>query len=144
MSTPTKARRPRRPKIVLSSTRLAELEALSEGMMRRNPDLAEQLVEELGRARIVTPARLRPDIVDIGRKVTYRDETAEKDHTITLVFPQDADISNERISVMTPLGVALIGLAEDAVFHWETRDGHRRELKILKVFPADHEALQGA
>lgn len=74
--------------------------------MRRNPDLAKQLVEELGRARIVTPARLRPDVVDIGRRVTYRDETAEKDHTITLVFPQDADISNERISVMTPIGVA--------------------------------------
>ena len=144
MSNPPKARRPRRPKIVISSTRLAELEALSEGIMRRNPDLAEQLVEELGRARIVTPARLRPDVVDIGRRVTYRDETAEKDHTVTLVFPQDADISNERISVMTPIGVALIGLAEGAVFHWETRDGHRRELKILKVFTTVDETLQGA
>jgi len=144
MSTPSIARRPRRPKIVLSSTRLAELEALSEGMMRRNPDLAEQLVEELGRARIVTPSRLRPEVVDIGRKVTYRDETTGKDHTVTLVFPQDADISNGRISVMTPIGVALIGLAEEAVFHWETRDGHRREVKILKVFPLERKALHGA
>ncbi len=141
MSTPSK---PRRPKIVLSSTRLAELEALYEGMMRRNPDLAEQLVEELGRARIVTPSRLRPDVVDLGREVTYRDETVGKDHTVTLVPPQEADISNGRISVMTPIGIALIGLAEGAAFHWETRDGHRRELKILKVCPLEQNTLQGA
>jgi len=144
MSTPSKTRRPRRPKIVLSSTRLAELEALSEGMMRRNPAMAEQLVEGLARARSVAPSRLRSDVVDLGRKVTYRDETAGKDHTVTLVLPQEADISNGRISVMTPIGIALIGLAEDAVFHWETRDGHRRELKILKVFPLEREALQRA
>jgi regulator of nucleoside diphosphate kinase len=129
---------------VISSSRLAELEALSEGMMRRNPELAEQLIEELGRARIVSPARLRPDVVDIGRIVTYRDEETGKDHTITLVFPQDADISNARISVMTPIGVALIGLHEDAVFHWQTRGGKRRELKILKVFPLESEAVQEA
>jgi regulator of nucleoside diphosphate kinase len=127
---------------VLSSSRLAELEALSEGMMRRTPELAERLIEELDRARIVSASRLRPDVVDIGRKVTYRDEQEGKDHTITLVLPQDADISCGRISVMTPIGVALIGLAEDAVFHWETRDGHRRELKVLKVFPLESEAIQ--
>ncbi|WP_417260774.1 nucleoside diphosphate kinase regulator [Celeribacter sp.] len=143
-STPRKPRTPRRPKIVLSSTRLAELEALSEGMMRRNPELAEQLIEELGRARIVTPARLRPDVVDLGRDVTYHDEETGKDHTVTLVLPQDADISSGRISIMTPIGVALIGLAEGAVFHWETRGGKRRELKVLKVSPVEREALQGA
>ncbi|MEP3688020.1 MAG: nucleoside-diphosphate kinase, partial [Sulfitobacter dubius] len=94
MSAPSKPRKsPRNPKIVLSSTRLAELEALSEGMMRRNPELAEQLVEELGRARIVTPQRLRADVVDLGREVTYHDEATDKDHTVTLVLPQDADIS---------------------------------------------------
>lgn len=144
MSISPKARRPRRPKIVLSSTRLAELEALSEGMMRRNRDLAEQLVEELGRARIVSPSRLRADVVDIGRKVTYHDAMTGKDHTVTLVLPQNADISNGLISVMTPIGVALIGLAEDAVFHWETRDGQRRELKIIKVHPHERDALQEA
>lgn len=133
MPVPSQPRRPRRPKIVISSKRLTELESLSEKFVRRDPELAEQLIEELGRARIVTPSRLRPDVVDLGRQFTYRDETAGKDHSVTLVLPQDADISNGRISVMTPIGIALIGLAEGAMFHWETRNGHRRELKILKV-----------
>ena len=144
MTTPSKPRRSRRPKIVLSSTRLVELETLCEGMMRRNPELAEQLVEELGRARIVSPSRLRADVVDIGRSVTYCDEATGTEHTVTLVFPQEANISMGRVSVMTPIGAALIGLAEDAAFHWETRDGHRRGLKILKVAPAACDALQGA
>lgn len=133
MPVPSQPRRPRRPKIVISSKRLTELESLSEKFVRRDPELAEQLIEELGRARIVTPSRLRPDVVDLGRQFTYRDESAGKDHSVTLVLPQDADISNGRISVMTPIGIALIGLAEGAMFHWETRNGHRRELKILKV-----------
>ncbi|UYV35772.1 nucleoside diphosphate kinase regulator [Rhodobacteraceae bacterium D3-12] len=144
MSTQTNPRRSRRPKIVLSNTRLAELEVLSERMMRRNPDLAELLIEELSRARVVAPSRLRGDVVDLGRKFTYCDETEGKDHTITLVLPAEADISAGRISVMTPIGVALIGLAEGAVFHWETRDGQRRELKVLKVFTDDQNTLQSA
>ncbi|MFG6621030.1 nucleoside diphosphate kinase regulator [Sulfitobacter sp. 1A05707] len=145
MSKPSKPRRsPRKPKIVLSSTRLVELEALSEGMMRRNPELAEQLVEELGRARIVSPRRLRAYVVDLGREVTYRDAATGKDHTVTLVLPQEADISKGFVSVITPIGIALIGLAEGAVFHWETRDGQRRKLKILKVAPFEKETLQSA
>ncbi|WP_457773209.1 nucleoside diphosphate kinase regulator [Phycobium rhodophyticola] len=112
--------------------------------MRRNPDLAELLIEELSRARVVAPSRLRGDVVDLGRKFTYRDETEGKDHTITLVLPAEADISAGRISVMTPIGVALIGLAEGAVFHWETRDGQRRELKVLKVFTDNQNTLQSA
>ncbi|MFG6501470.1 MULTISPECIES: nucleoside diphosphate kinase regulator [unclassified Sulfitobacter] len=143
MSILSKPSRPaRKPKIVLSSTRLAELEALSEGMMRRNPELAEQLVEELGRARIITPQRLRADVVDLGREVKYHDAATGKDHIVTLVLPQDADIFKGLVSVITPIGIALIGLAEGAVFHWETRDGQRRELKILKVAPVEEETLQ--
>tara|TARA_R100000935_G_C2839237_1_gene170083 strand:- start:2912 stop:3346 length:435 start_codon:yes stop_codon:yes gene_type:complete len=144
MTLTSKPRRSRRPKIVLSSTRLVELEALCEGMMRRDPELAELLVEELGRARIVNPARLRTDVVDIGRSVTYRDEATGTEHRVTLVFPQEADISEGRVSVMTPIGVAMIGLAEDAAFHWETRAGHRRGLKILRVGSADRDTLQSA
>ena len=137
MSTSQKSRRSRRPKITLSTTTLSELESLSEGMMRRNPELADRLIEEIGRARIVAPDRLQADIVDLGRMFSYRDETAGEDHTGTLVLPQHADISSGRISVVTPIGVALIGLAEDAAFYWETLDGQRRELKILKVFPSE-------
>lgn len=62
-------------------------------------------------------------MVAIGRAVTYRDETTGQEKTVTPVFPEKADIACSRISVLTPIGVALIGLAEGASLHWDTRDG---------------------
>ena len=52
---------------------------------------------------------------------------------MTLVFPEEADITRQRVSVMTPIGVALLGLAEGAEFYWDTRDNQRRMLLIIKV-----------
>jgi regulator of nucleoside diphosphate kinase len=72
-------------------------------------------------------------VVAIGRAVTYRDETTGQEHTVTPVYPEDADIARGQISILTPIGVALIGLAEGASLHWETRAGKRRILTVLHV-----------
>ena len=88
---------------------------------------------ELGRARIVKPAKLPVDVVSIGRKVTYRDETTGQVKSVTLVYPEAADIDRQKISVMTPIGVALLGLAKGASFFWDTRDDERRTLTVIEV-----------
>lgn len=72
-------------------------------------------------------------VIGIGSTVTYRDETTGQDRTFTLVYPEDADIARNRISLMTPVGVALLGLSEGAGFHWDTRDDQRRMLTVIKV-----------
>ncbi|KAA8606071.1 nucleoside diphosphate kinase [Salipiger aestuarii] len=127
----------RRPKIVIGADCLDRLEALAEGAIQRSPDLADRLLGEIGRARIVPAAKLPPNVVAIGRAVTYRDETTAKENTVTPVFPEDADIARGRMSIMTPIGVALIGLAEGASLHWDTRDGKRRVLTVLHVAAQD-------
>ena len=76
-------------------------------------------------------------VVAIGRAVTYRDESTGQEKTVAPVFPEDADIARGRISILTPIGVALIGLAEGASLHWDTRDGKRRVLTVLHVTPKD-------
>ncbi|AZQ68687.1 nucleoside diphosphate kinase regulator [Silicimonas algicola] len=131
----------RRPRIIIGANCLDRLEALAEGAIRRNPDLADRLLDEIVRARIVPMAKLPPYVVAIGRAVTYRDETTGQEKTVTLVFPEDADIARGRISILTPIGVALIGLAEGASLHWEIRDGKRRVLTVLRVDP--HDAAEG-
>ncbi|WP_299822095.1 nucleoside diphosphate kinase regulator [uncultured Jannaschia sp.] len=131
----------RRPRVVIDADRLSRLEALAEGAMQRDPKLADRLLEELGRARIVPAAKLPPDVVAVGRPVTYRDETTGAEKTVTPVWPEEADIAQGRISVMTPIGVALIGLAEGASLHWDRRDGERRILTIVRV--ASHDAIEG-
>ncbi|WP_069300542.1 nucleoside diphosphate kinase regulator [Neptunicoccus sediminis] len=128
-----KTRTPRAPKIVINEDELGHIEALAEGALDRNPDLADRLLGELGRARIVKPAKMPANVVSIGRKVTYRDETTGQVKSVTLVYPEDADIDRQRISVMTPIGVALLGLSEGASFFWDTRGDERRTLTVIEV-----------
>ncbi|WP_417270632.1 nucleoside diphosphate kinase regulator [Celeribacter sp.] len=123
----------RNPKVVISADDLAHLEELADNMMRRQPALADRLLEEIGRARIVAPAKVRDNVVTMGSTVTYRDEMSGQEKTITLVYPEEADITNLCVSVMTPIGVALLGLSEGASFYWDTRDDQRRTLTVLEV-----------
>lgn len=134
MTTPTP--RPasrRRPKIVLARDTFDRMDALAEGAQRRSPELADRLMDELSRAKVVANDKLRNDVVAIGRHVTYRDESTGQTKTVQLVFPEDADISLGQVSVITPIGVALIGLSEGASFRWETRDRTTRTLTVLGV-----------
>lgn len=121
------------PKIVISANDLPHLEHLADGMMQNQPALAERLLGELARARIVIPAKMPKNVVGMGSAVTYRDESTGREKTVMLVYPEEADIGRMRVSVMTPIGVALLGLAEGASLHWDTRGNERRILTILNV-----------
>ena len=142
----TKSRQtsPRHPRVVISQAALDRLEGLAEGAMQRSPGLADRLLDELGRARIVAPSKMPKNVVAIGNAVTYRDEASGQERVVTLVYPEDADIARQRISVMTPLGVALLGLAEGASFHWNTRAEQRRMLTVIRVAPAVADLGSGA
>jgi regulator of nucleoside diphosphate kinase len=123
----------RNPGIVINADDLAHLEGLADGMMKRQPTLADRLFDEIGRARIAAPSKMPKNVVGMGSTVTYRDETTGREKSVTLVYPEDADITRLRVSVMTPIGVALLGLAEGASFYWDTRENQRRMLTIIRV-----------
>ncbi|MEX0692821.1 MAG: nucleoside diphosphate kinase regulator [Rhodospirillales bacterium] len=127
------------PDVVINQETLHRIEALAEGALNLNPALAEKLLNELVHAQIVASDRMPENIVAIGNDVTYRDEMTGQEKTVMLAFPKDADIARQRVSVMTPLGVALLGLAEGAVFYWDTRDGKRRMLTVIRVKPVSEE-----
>jgi regulator of nucleoside diphosphate kinase len=119
--------------ITLDAAQADQLEALAAGALRRSPALADKLLGEIARARIVETERLPRDVVALGREVTYRDETTGREQTVTFVLPQQADIAQGRASILTPIGVALIGLREGSSFSWETRDGQTRRLTVVQV-----------
>ena len=68
----------------------------------------------------------------MGSTVTFKPDTGEA-KTVTLVFPGDADISEGKVSILTPIGTALIGLSPGQSILWTTRDGRRHELSVLAV-----------
>lgn len=125
----------RLPKIHLDKTLVGRLEALAASVMRRSPDVGERLIDEIARAKLVGPDKMRGDVVTIGSEVTYRDLGMDRQHSVTLVYPEDADIDRGRISVLTPVGVALLGLSPGATIFWTTRDDEKRHLEVLAVKP---------
>lgn len=127
------SRKPAPPKIIISRDQMDTLERLAEGALSRNPDLADRLLGELSRAKVVGPGALPADVAGIGDSIAFRDEATGKDQQVTLVLPEDADIAAGRVSVLTPIGVALIGLRAGSRFNWETRLGESRNLTVLDV-----------
>src|SRR3546814_13530517 len=63
---------------------------------------------------------------------TYELETGEQ-RNITLVYPGEADIAASKVSILTPIGVALIGLAPGQSMTWQSRDGEEHKLSVIRV-----------
>ena len=125
----------RLPKIHLDRTLVARLEALATSVMRRSPEVGERLIDEIARAKLVAPNKMRDDVVTIGSVVTYRDLDMAREHTVSVVYPENANIEEGRISVLTPVGVALLGLGPGATISWITRDDETRQMEVLEVRP---------
>ena len=133
-------KRAARPAIVLTAEDHLLLSRAVEGAGEGLADLASELGRELDRARILAKGRHSGDHVRIGSGVTFRDEASGKESTITLVRPEEADIDAGRISVMTPIGVALIGMASERSIDWTTRSGDVKRLTVLEVREPAEEA----
>jgi regulator of nucleoside diphosphate kinase len=125
-----------RPPIAIDANHLARLSALSSMTSGPMVEVSEYLREELDRAHVLPAEKLRPDIVNLGSHVEFRDEQTGKVREIILVYPVDADIARRRVSVLTPVGTALLGLSVSQTISFHTRTGERRELTVLKVGPA--------
>ena len=126
-----------RPPIAIDADHFARLSALSSLTSGSMTDVCEYLREELDRAHVLPVEKLRPDIVSLGSKVEFRDEQTGKIQEVILVYPHDADIARRRVSVLTPVGAALLGLSVNQTISFRTRTGERRELTVLKVGRAD-------
>ena len=119
------------PEIVIRAADEDRLAELANSLLDSKPDLAEELLGELARARVASGDALPADSVQMGSTVTY--EADGRRRTVTLVYPADADIDAGRVSVATPIGAALLGLAEGQSIDWTARDGRRQRLTIVAV-----------
>jgi regulator of nucleoside diphosphate kinase len=130
MTSPNTARR--KPPITVSQSDHEALTRLADSIAERNPAVSEALLAELDRAKIVADDRVRPDIVRMGSSLRYTTDTGE-DRNVTLVFPAEADIAQGRISILTPVGAALIGLSQGQSIDWAARDGRVHRLTVESI-----------
>ena len=123
----------RKPSITLTASDHARLSSLVRAAMNNMPDVAAGLADEIDRAHVIANGRQPSDAVSMGSEVKFRDDTNGKIQKVFLVYPGQADISRGKISVLTPIGTALIGLHVGSSITWETRTGELRRLTVLEV-----------
>lgn len=90
------------------------------------------LETELDRAELVDPKDVPADVVTMNTRLRYADLEDESVSEVTLVFPQDADIHQNKMSVFSPVGTALLGYREGDTLDWETPGGIRK-ITIEKI-----------
>ena len=120
------------PQIIVSNADYERLTDLATASLERQPDVAQELLSEMDRARVVDATAVPANVVRMGSTVTFKSDDGQQ-RTLTLVYPADESLDAHRISVMTPVGAALIGLAEGQSISWTARDGRGHELTVLKV-----------
>ena len=122
-----------KPRITLTAHDHERLSQLARAAASTMPDVAAELTEELDRAHVLAKGRHPVDVVCMGSEVVYRDDTTGRVQTVTLVYPNEADIAKGRASVLTPVGAALIGLTAGKSINWRTRTGEMKRLTVLQV-----------
>lgn len=122
-----------KPRITLSADDHERLSELANRARSSHPDLSAELAAELGRAYVLARGKHPQHIVQMNSEVEFRDDATGKVQKMTLVYPGEADISERRISVLTPVGTALIGLPAGQSITWEAPNGDLRRLTVLSV-----------
>jgi regulator of nucleoside diphosphate kinase len=108
---------------------VTDADAAILGMMR----LSEPLRRELERAAVVARDAVPADVATMNSLVRYADETRGVMRTVALVYPRAARGDKTMVSVLTPLGSALLGLSVGQAIEWDFPDGSRRRLRLEAV-----------
>jgi regulator of nucleoside diphosphate kinase len=93
----------------------------------------EKLEGELVRANVVPRDKIPKDVVTMNSRVVFENETTSERREITLVYPANADIDAGRISVLVPVGTALLGLRVGQWIDWELPGGKKQRYRIVEV-----------
>lgn len=121
----------RLPRIALSRFDHERLERLLAKLGSR-PEL-DSLREEIERAEVIEPDAVPSDLVTMNSVVRFVDEESGKESEVQLVFPGHADVESSRISVLAPIGSALLGLSVGDSIDWPLPAGQTRRLRVVAI-----------
>lgn len=102
------------------------IESLEDEPEVRDRKYLEELEDELRRAKVVDPANIPRDLVTMNSRIRVRDLASGGEMTYQLVFPGDADIERNKISILAPIGTALLGYRVGDIVEWEAPAGLKR------------------
>lgn len=122
-----------RPPLRIGRSDHERLMKLADVVLETLPEIGEFLLGASERALVVDDENIGSDVVRMGSEVTFHEGRSDQTRTIRLVYPEDADISLNKVSVLTPIGAALIGLSVGQAITFSPPAGVRREIMVVAV-----------
>jgi regulator of nucleoside diphosphate kinase len=119
------------PQIYLTQQDHDRLLTLVEG--QPSGSRPEKLESELVRAQVVPRDKIPHDVVTMNSRVVFENESTGERREVTLVYPGSADINAGKISILVPIGTALLGLRVGQAIDWELPNGEKQRYRIVKV-----------
>lgn len=122
-----------RPNIIISSLDAERLENLLDSLPGNAFPGKAELEAELARAEVVEPREMPPAVVTMNSKVRFGVQSTEQEFELTLVYPKDLDTSGDKISILAPVGSALLGLSQGDEIEWPKPGGGVLRVRIEEV-----------
>lgn len=110
-----------------------DYEKLSALLSSARSETADLLQLELDRAQVIETEGVLPDVICMNSTVEYVDLETQKKHHVTLVYPEFANIEEKKISVLAPIGAALIGLRVGQTITWPLPNGVEKKIQVVSV-----------
>jgi regulator of nucleoside diphosphate kinase len=117
----------------LDAARIRELGARLTGLQEGLGPLSDLMEMVTEHAKIVPGRRIPPDVVTVNSTVSFRDEATGAVHRVTIAYPHETSIPERRISILSPVGRALLGLPVGGIAAVRLPDGSTREIRILEL-----------
>ncbi|MCL6326844.1 nucleoside diphosphate kinase regulator [Pectobacterium polaris] len=122
-----------KPNLTISELDAERLDMLLELPAFADSDIAQALNEELDRAEILPSASIPSHVVTMNSRVRFRDLNTNEEHIRTLVYPAAVKDSQEPLSVMAPLGAALLGMHVGNSIAWQLPNGEETRIEVLEL-----------
>jgi len=122
-----------KPTLTINELDAERLDTLLAQAAYANSPVAEALNEELDRAEILPPQDMPADVVTMNSKVRFTEGKEGEEHIRTLVYPAALKDTDEQLSVMAPLGAALLGLRVGSTINWTMPNGKESEIHVLEL-----------
>jgi regulator of nucleoside diphosphate kinase len=122
-----------KPNIIVSSLDIERLEVLLDSLPASESGVRNRLLDELARAEVREPEEMPADVVTMNSRVRFTIDKASEEFSLTLAYPKDISGAGEQVSVLSPVGNALIGLAAGDSIEWTRPDGALFEVTVLDV-----------
>lgn len=119
--------------LYLTEQDMRRLRELTQAITSADSTHQLALSDELERVEIVSREAIPPNVVTMNSKVIYEDLETGSQQEVTVVFPEDADPARNKVSVLAPLGAALIGLSTGQEISWPVPNGKALRLRVIEV-----------